>query len=463
MDRPKPLAERMRPATLDEVLGQNEAIGLLKSFVDQGECPSIVFWGPPGCGKTTLCRALASELHWDSASLNATSASVKDIRKLAERAELTWEQWEKRTLVFIDEIHRLNKGQQDVLLPFVENGTFVLLGSTTENPYFSLNQALRSRVQLVTLKPLSQNSIRQALERAWARLKLDGEREAFLDWVSIRSGGDIRLGYSVLEGAILLANSASRPIQLQDAKSYLATTGVSGDRTENHYDLASAYQKSLRGSDVDAAVYYLARFLLSGEDPRFIARRLLVTASEDVGNADPQAFLLAEAAYQSVEKLGMPEARIPLSQATIYVARAPKSNETVGAVDAATRAIQSSTLPSIPDHLKDKHQPGLDPGAKYIYSHQHPDKAQRFLPEGVEAGFCAPTKSAVQPDAPSSSVKTRILEWFAAQTNSDWQAIDLAELANELNLPETEIRAAMNILVKEGEIVFRRQFKIPDA
>ena len=502
MERPKPLAERLRPDSLEQIIGQTDTVRLLQSFVEQGELPSMVFWGPPGSGKTTLCKVLAKVLMWDSASLNATSASVKDIRNLAERSDLTWEQWEKRTLVFIDEIHRLNKGQQDVLLPFLENGTFVLLGSTTENPYFSLNQALRSRVQLVTLKALTVEQTAEALLRAVPELGLDfpenrgkiadaasGELEEglekIIEWISVRSAGDLRLAYSVLEGAHFLAKSSGRDhLLLRDAQTCLATTGVSGDRAENHFDLASAYQKSLRGSDADASIYYLARFLLSGEDPRFIARRLMVTASEDVGNQDPQAFLLAQAAYQSVDKLGMPEARIPLAQATIYVAKAPKNNQAVTSIDKAVSLLESSPLPSIPDHLKDKHQPGLSKGANYIYTHDHPDQHQTFLPDSIQGGF-VPKERLVErhverlverptTEAPKGRPSTepaldpnhaRILDYFKKPEYQDWFSLDMVAMAKSLEISEKDLRESFNELVRRGKIQFRRQFRVggPDG
>jgi len=454
LNKPRPLAERLRPISLNQIIGQHDAVKLLRSFIHRGDMPSLVFWGPPGSGKTTLCRVLARELIWDSASINATSASVKDIRKLAERAECTWEQWEKRTVVFIDEIHRLNKAQQDVLLPFIEDGTFVLLGSTTENPFFSLNQALRSRIQLVNLLPISAADTMHALSRAIDALSIESCSEEILEWLSIRSSGDLRLAYSAIEGAVFIAEANQREVSLEDVACCLGQTGVTGDRGDNHYDLASAYQKSLRGSDANAAIYYLARFLLSGEDPRFIARRLMVTASEDVGCADPQAFILSEAAYAAVEKLGMPEARIPLAEATIYVANAPKSNLTIDSIDSAMRLIKENSLPGIPAHLKDRHYPGGDHAAKYISPHKHADSNQSYLPVEVRQEFISQAK------ANETRYQDVVRDHLLQDNKQDWAMIDVNKLADSLDMTEAQARNAMNQLVKNGELLFRRQFKM---
>jgi putative ATPase len=468
VDRPVPLAEQLRPTCLDEVIGQEDAVALLRAFVDRGELPSLIFWGPPGTGKTTMCRLLAVELMWDSAHLNATSSSVKDIRHLAERAALTWEQWEKRTIVFIDEIHRLNKARQDVLLPFLEDGTFVLLGSTTENPYFSINNALRSRIQVISLKPLSVSDISAALGKASNHLGMSEHRDAsdikggmparedhlcFLEWISIRCGGDLRLAYSTLEGANLLASAEGREPCIDDAKRCLSSQAGTGHSLDNHFDLASAFQKSLRGSDVDAAVYYLARFLMTGEDPRFIARRLLVTASEDVGNRDPRALLIASAVYAAVEKLGMPEARIPLTQAAIYVAKAPKSNQSIAAMTKTMKLIEETPLPAIPDHLKDRHQPGLAGEKQYVYTHQFPDQLQDFLPEEViESGFkLEPLLDKAREEEILHILKSRL---------SDWNCLDLRALADELKIELIVLRKILNEWVRNGKIEFRRQFRL---
>ena len=457
---PKPLAERLRPSSLDQVIGQKTAVTMLNAFVEQGTMPGVVFWGPPGSGKTTMSRLMASLLGWEGRTLNATSASVKEIRELAAEARENWKQLERRTLLFIDEIHRLNKTQQDVLLPFVEAGTFTLAGSTTENPYFSLTQALRSRVQLIQLVALTPEEIVEGLERAIA-----GEQvavgEGVLAWISTRVGGDLRLAYTVMESAALLAAAASTEIGLDHVSTCLRQTVVAGDRKgDNHYDLASAYQKSLRGSDDNAAVYYLARFLESGEDPRFIARRLLVTASEDVGNADPMAMVLASQAYRAVETLGLPEARIPLAQATLYVARAPKSNEAVTSISKATDYLRNNPLDPVPLHLRDAHYQGaaeLGHGKNYIYSHDHPETSQTFLPESMNATFTG-RKSKERLDEASLD---QLYSFLLHQYGSDgWFELEAEALARSLNWPVSLVRSGLNKLVQHQKLTFKRSFKL---
>ncbi|PIE03672.1 MAG: hypothetical protein CSA81_00855 [Acidobacteria bacterium] len=458
MNKPLPLAERLRPGTLQDVLGQSKTVSILSAFVKEGDCPSMIFWGPPGSGKTTLCRVLAKELMWDSAALNATSASVKDIRNLAERASLTWEQWEKRTLVFIDEIHRLNKSQQDVLLPFIEDGTFVLLGSTTENPYFSINAALRSRVQLMTLTALSNESIETALKRAGNLMGIRELQPDLIEWLSIRCGGDLRAAYSALEGAFVLAKADQREVELNDLKTFLNCTALTESKGDNHYDLASAYQKSLRGSDANAAVYYLARFLLSGEDPRFIARRLLVTASEDVGMADPFALVLAEATYSAVEKLGMPEARIPLTQTTIYVANAPKNNSAIASIEKAAKYLEKKGLHQVPGHLKDPRTVRTKPHQPYLYTHKYPHIKQDFLPEEVKETFI--------PDLTPPEVNLKyvtILEEAIQDIKQDWTELNLDSVCERLDLNKQEVRMTLNYLVKAGRLEFKRLFRLKPA
>ncbi|MDJ0841562.1 MAG: replication-associated recombination protein A [Acidobacteriota bacterium] len=461
---PKPLAEKLRPTAMDEVLGQDEAKRMLSGFVDQGEMPSIVLWGPPGSGKTTLSRLMANLLGWEGRSLNATSASVKDIRDLAAEARQTWVQMERRTLLFIDEIHRLNKAQQDVLLPIVEAGTVILAGSTTENPFFSLNQALRSRVQLIRLSPLEPEIIKAGLERAGKSMEVTLDNEA-VDWVAERVSGDLRLAYTVLESATYMARGQGRGVTLADVSLCLTQTQLAGDRKgDNHYDLASAYQKSLRGSDANAAVYYLARFLEMGEDPRFIARRLLVTAAEDVGNADPNAFLIASNAFRAVEVLGMPECRIPLSQATIYVAEAPKSNESVTAIGKATAYIQNHALEPIPTHLRDAHYKGaasLGHGVDYIYTHNNPKQSQKFLPAKAEMEhFVKPAGGRPEP----AKVENEALDWLTDTLRERFGdqsfELDAEALAAEIKWPEARLRKALNQLVQRKKLAFKRVFHL---
>ncbi len=463
---PRPLAERLRPRSLDDLIGQEEVVKLLSAFIEAGSMPSVVFWGPPGSGKTTMSRLLASLLGWEGRTLNATSASVKDIRELAEESKRLWGQLERRCLLFIDEIHRLNKGQQDVLLPIVEAGTLVLAGSTTENPYHSINQALRSRVQLLRLEPLTTDHILQGLNRALKAEELNARPEA-LAWIAERVGGDLRLAYTVLESASLLAAGKEGPISLEDVSYCLRQTRVSGDRKgDNHYDLASAYQKSMRGSDANAAIYYLARFLESGEDPRFIARRLLVTAAEDVGNADPQAFLVAGQAFQAVQALGLPEARIPLVQATLYVANAPKSNQSIASLDRALAFIRENPLVPVPAHLRDAHYPGakeLGHGKGYVYSHKHPKQSQVFLPEEIQEQIFLtepPGREATLDAKQSRELLDRLQQMHG---EGEWFHIEVEALAADLDWPVKRLRLALNQLVQEKRLDFKRGFRVAES
>lgn len=460
---PKPLAERLRPNSLDEIVGQPEAKALISAFAQSGQMPNVIFWGPPGCGKTTMSRLLARLLDWQGLSLNATSASVKDIRAAATEAKDLWLRSQQRTLVFIDEIHRLNKGQQDVLLPFLEDGTFILAGSTTENPYFSINHALRSRAQVIRLEMLQPEGIESRLSVVRETIGVSCESEV-LKWLAQRASGDLRLAITALESAALLVDSDERKVTLEHVKKCLQRTQVAGDRDgDNHYDLASAYQKSLRGSDANAAVYYLARFLESGEDPRFIARRLLITASEDVGNADPQAFLVANAAYSAVERLGLPECKIPLSQATIYVAQAPKSNQAVAAVGAASAYIGSNPLAPIPAHLRDTHYQGakeLGHGEGYIYSHKHPEKSQNFLPDEVlEQRFVPPIKPEIA-GLNEAELNLLLIQIREAQTDRAAFEVDVQALAKQLSWSLDQVRKGMNQLVARKALKFHRYFSI---
>lgn len=460
---PKPLAERMRPMSLDQVLGQKDVCRLLHAYIDQAEMPSVVFWGPPGCGKTTLSRLMADLLGWEGRSLNATSASVKDIRDLASEAKQLWAQLEKRTLLFIDEIHRLNKGQQDVLLPIVESGSVVLAGSTTENPYFSLTGALRSRVQLVRLHPLSVEDLLEGIARAAKVTGVDIDGEA-AQWIATRVAGDVRLALSVLEGAAILARHRGDAIALEDAAACLGQTNIAGDRRgDNHYDLASAFQKSLRGSDANAAIYYLARFIETGEDPRFIARRLLVTASEDVGNADPIALQIAADAFRAVEMLGLPEARIPLAQATLYVARAPKSNEAISAIEAASGYLKSRPLEPIPLHLRDAHYKGaeqLGHGKDYLYSHEHKDIKQAFLPDGAARQAFVESRN-IPGDALDRKEREWLLKYLEEKhREGEWFELDVDQLGKTIQWPSSRVRNVLNGIVQEGRLSFKRSFRL---
>ena len=470
---PAPLAEQLRPKTIDQLLGQQQARHMISAFLAQGHMPHVIFFGPPGTGKTTLSRLLARLLDWEGRSINAASASVKDVRALAEESKGTWQQFQRRTLVFIDEIHRLNKSQQDVLLPILEAGTFTLAGSTTENPYFALNQALRSRVQLIQLQTLEPEVIHQGIQRALAFLEIEAEPEA-ITWLGERCGGDLRLAYTTLESAAMLARVQEKPLTQEHVALCMRRSALAGGKSgDSHYDLASAFQKSLRGSDADAAIYYLVRFIESGEDPLFVARRLLITAAEDVGNADPQALQIAGHAYRAVQVLGLPEAQIPLAQAAIYVAQAPKSNQAVVALAKAREAVRKGSRAAIPAHIRDAHYSGakdLGHGQGYRYSHDHPGIAQQFLPdELVGSQFVPPiprpTQERPRPETkPNQPVDpeslSRLETWLETQqAEKEWFEIDVEAAMAATELPEPSVRRMLNVLVQKQALRFKRVFQ----
>ena len=409
LENESPLASRMRPATLEEVAGQQHIIGkdkLLYRAIKADKLGSVIFYGPPGTGKTTLAKVIANTTSARFKQLNATVAGKKDMEEVVKEAQQYLGMYGKKTILFIDEIHRFNKGQQDYLLPFVEDGTLILIGATTENPYFEVNGALISRSIVFELKPLGKEDICGLLERAVTDVEKGmGSYHAVLhedarDFLADISGGDARAALNALELGILTTEKSADGkihIDLETASQCIQKRVVRYDKTgDNHYDTISAFIKSMRGSDPDAAVLYLAKMLYAGEDIKFIARRIMICAAEDVGNADPQALQVAVAAAQAVERLGMPEARIPLAQAVTYVASAPKSNAAYLAVDAALEAVRN-TKTTVPVHLQDSHYKGagkLGHGTGYQYAHDYPNHyvEQQYLPTELKGKvFYQPT------------------------------------------------------------------------
>ena len=390
----------MRPECLDEVVGQQHIIGkgkMLYRAIMADKLSSVIFYGPAGTGKTTLASVIAHTSSSEFVQINATSAGKKDMEAAVEEAKQRLAMYQRRTIMFIDEIHRFNKAQQDYLLPFVEDGTIILIGATTENPYFEVNGALLSRSIIFELKPLEKDDIKTLLKRAVD----DGEKgmggynvqidDDALDFLADMAGGDARAALNALELGVLttpLNSNGKIHINLDIASECIQKRVIKYDRDgDQHYDVISAFIKSMRGSDPDAAVYYLAKMLSAGEDIKFIARRIMICASEDVGNADPQALQVAVSAALAVERLGMPEARIPLSQAAIYVACAPKSNASYMAVDSAMSNV-NKVKTTVPVHLRDAHYGGaekLGHGIDYKYAHNYPGHyvKQQYMPDEI--------------------------------------------------------------------------------
>lgn len=394
-----PLASRLRPTTLDEVVGQQHIVGkdkLLYRAIKADKLSSIIFYGPPGTGKTTLAKVIANTTSAEFMQINATSAGKKDMEEVVAAAKNNQGMYGKKTILFIDEIHRFNKGQQDYLLPFVEDGTIILIGATTENPYFEVNPALLSRSVIFELKKLSTEDIRTLLLRAVNDTEKGmGSYHAQMDddaleFLADMANGDARAALTAIELGILTTDRSEDGIihiTLDVASECIQKRVINYDKTgDNHYDTISAFIKSMRGSDPDAAVYYLARMLYAGEDVKFIARRIMILASEDIGNADPQALQVAVAAAQAVERIGMPEARIILSQAALYIATAPKSNSCIKAIDKAMDVVKNSKTAPVPVHLQDAHYKGsakLGHGVGYLYAHDYPNHyvRQQYLPD----------------------------------------------------------------------------------
>ena len=366
-EKESPLASRLRPTTLDEVVGQQHIIGrdkLLYRAIKADKLSSVIFYGPPGTGKTTLAKVIANTTSAEFKQINATVAGKKDMEEVVRQAKDLQGMYGKKTILFIDEIHRFNKGQQDYLLPFVEDGTVILIGATTENPYFEVNGALLSRSSVFELKPLEKEDIKTLLRRAVNDTDIGMGRfhsaidDDALEFLADLSGGDARNALNAIELGVLTTERSEDGIihiTLEVASECIQKRAVNYDkRGDNHYDIISAFIKSMRGSDPDAAVYYLAKMLYAGEDVKFIARRIMICASEDVGNADPMALTVAVSAAQAVERIGMPESQIILSQAVTYVACAPKSNSAVNAITAANDAVRRYQT-SVPSHLRDAH------------------------------------------------------------------------------------------------------------
>lgn len=394
-----PLASRMRPRTLDEFVGQSHILGpgrLLRRAIEADQLSSVIFYGPPGTGKTTLAKVIAGRTKARFEQLNAVTAGVSDIRRLTKEAKERLGMYGQRTVLFIDEIHRFNKSQQDALLPYVEDGTIILIGATTQNPAVEVNAALLSRSRVFQLIPLTEEQLillmKRALkdeERGLGAYQVKADEEA-LAHIARTAGGDARSALNAIELAVLTTppdGEGIRHITLETAEESIQRKMVRYDKSgDNHYDTLSAFIKSMRGSDPDAALYYLAKMLEAGEDPRLIARRIFVHAAEDVGLADPRALLIASAAAHAVETVGMPEARIPLAEAALYIAAAPKSNAVIRGISEAIRAVREESRGEVPPHLKDTHFSGAREqgrGVGYLYPHDFPQGyvEQQYLPD----------------------------------------------------------------------------------
>ena len=415
MENESPLASRLRPTKLEEVVGQQHIVGkdkLLYRAIKADKLTSVIFYGPPGTGKTTLAKVIANTTSADFTQINATVAGKKDMEEVVKQAQNALGMYGRKTILFIDEIHRFNKSQQDALLPHVEDGTLILIGATTENPYFEVNKALVSRSIVFELRQLEDKDIKRLLERALtdekngmgiyhARMDADA-----MDFLANTANGDARAALNALELAVLTTEPQADKtihITLEEAQECIQKRALNYDKDgDNHYDTISAFIKSMRGSDPDAALYYLAKMIYAGEDPKFIARRVVICASEDVGNADPHALQVAVSAMQAVNFIGMPEGRIPLAQAVTYVACAPKSNAAYLGIDKALSDVRNIRIRTVPPHLKDSHYSGakeLEHGVGYKYAHDYPGHyvKQQYLPdELVGTVYYAMTENGVE-------------------------------------------------------------------
>jgi putative ATPase len=421
--RNAPLAARMRPRTLDEFVGQQHILGpgqLLRRAIEADRIQSLIFYGPPGTGKTSLAQIIAQKTKNRFERLSGVESNVADMRRVLATAANRLANTGEPTILFIDEIHRFNKAQQDVLLPDVEGGVVRLIGATTHNPFFFVNSPLVSRSQIFELRPLTEDDLFQLLKRALSdaerglgHMKIRADDEALAHLAKI-GDGDARKALNSIEIAALTTPPGADGlihIDLQAAEQSIQRKAIVYDDEDAHYDTISAFIKSMRGSDADAALYWLAKMIEAGEDPRFITRRIVIAAAEDVGLADPMALVLANAAHQAAEFIGWPEARIPIAEATIYVATAHKSNAVIGAIDAAIGDVKSGRTLAVPEHLRDAHYKGakrLGHGVGYEYSHDHPDHfvAQDYL--GADKRYYQPTEQGTE-----KKIKERVDKWRA--------------------------------------------------
>ena len=407
----QPLAARMRPRSLDEFVGQQHIVGpdtLLHTAIGHDDLTSMIFWGPPGCGKSTLASVIAQHTACNFENFSAVTSGIPEMRKVILRSKELRKISDRKTILFVDEIHRFNKAQQDALLPHVEDGTVILIGATTENPYFEVNTPLISRSRVFRFEPLADDQVRVVVERALS----DEERGLGKENVRVDNGaldhivdvaqGDARNALSALELAVKATkrdDSGVKTVTLKIAEQAVQKRVLNYDKNgDNHYDTISAFIKSMRGSDPDAAVYWLARMIAAGEDPKFIARRIVIQAAEDVGNADPMALVVATSAAQAVQFVGLPEARIPLAQAAIYLACAPKSNASYEAINRASKDVAERKAPPVPKHLRGTGYPGakaLGHGEGYLYPHDFPGHhvEQEYLPaEAKSSPYYEPTE-----------------------------------------------------------------------
>ena len=390
-----PLAVRMRPRTIEEVVGQEDAIGpgtWLRRAIDADTLSSVILYGPAGTGKTSIAHVIANSTKSVFVEVSAVSGTVSDLRREIKAADERLTMRAQRTILFIDEIHRFSRSQQDALLHAVEDRVVVLVGATTENPFFEVNSALISRSRVVELKPIGDDGVRTILERAVEDERgLKGEvavSEEAMEAIVVSAGGDARQALTTLELAAALVEPGGT-VGVDEAREATPHRQLVYDKDgDTHYDVISAFIKSMRGGDPDAAVYWLARMIEGGEDPRFIARRIFILASEDVGLADPRAITIAAAAFKSAESIGYPECRINLAEAAIYMALAPKSNSSEAAIDAALEEVREGPARAVPDHLRDRHRPGSEDYGPYLYPHNYPGGwvEQQYLPDGLERG-----------------------------------------------------------------------------